>query len=423
MIRGGTVSVSPGAPTTITPPPGAVTGVQLVNTSYYVLEVGAGGGVSLCGSLSTAVVELPAQGVDVTLTQIAGAASGPGSVVVYWLEATDQPLPAGSLGPNPTAYVSVGTIAAGQTSATVSPPPGTTALVINGVAGTSTLSAAGSPSGIALALGESGGQWVASLPGGPGDTAYTVTLSASQATAVNIWSTANQAVVINLQASGGSGGMNNPMTTYGDMIEGAASGTPTRLASPTSGSFPQFLQVASAGALPGYGAAPSSGLTLIQAVTLAAAAANITFSAIVATFSHLYIVARLRSVDAAESDSFGVQFDGDTGTNYETIAYGSASTNGTYGEFPIGTVPAANATAGNFAQFDMLVANYASTTMSKTATGYLAWLDLQTNAADYGYFQFLGRYRGTAAVASVKLFLTTGYNLATGSEASLYGVA
>jgi len=205
MIRGGTATVSPSSPATLTPPPGAVTGVQILNSSYYLLEVDAGAdALTLCGALNAAAVNLPAQGQSVTLTVISGS-GGPGSVAVYWLQAGDAPT-SGSLGPNPAAYVSLGTIASGQTSATFTPPPGTTALVINGVASTATVTAKGASSGVALPVGTVGGQWVASLPGGPADTAYTVTLSATQATAANVWSTANQAVVLNLPASATSGG-------------------------------------------------------------------------------------------------------------------------------------------------------------------------------------------------------------------------
>jgi hypothetical protein len=206
MISGGTASIAPGSPATLTPPNPQIVGVEIVNQSFYLCDVACPQLVGQVGPLSyrTFMLQAPGNEVTVAAETPASGATGTGTLNVYWLETSDQPGEPGSA-PASSGYTLVGTIAAGQTTAAVSPGAGATALIITGVASGTTVTAAGATSGIALPVGLASGQWAASLPAGPGDSSITVTLSASQAKAAYVYQTTNQAVVLNLPAtSGGS---------------------------------------------------------------------------------------------------------------------------------------------------------------------------------------------------------------------------
>lgn len=177
------------------------------------VSVGYADGVSIpWGTLSAlgsfGPMPVPAnQVVTITVTGCYGSTSVTALLTGYATDTLPDPPPvpvASGLTP-PTGYTLVGTIAAGQATATVQPGPGTTAIVVTGVTG-GTVTGTGTPSGITLPSGAVGSQQVLSLPAGPNDTGYIITLAASQATPAYIYQTVSQEIVITLAASSGGGG-------------------------------------------------------------------------------------------------------------------------------------------------------------------------------------------------------------------------
>ena len=264
MIPGGSVAISPGSPATLTPPPGAVTGVQLVNTSYFVVDVDIGVMVGQLAPLGFRTFAILGQGQSVVLSPEANAGFvGTGKVLVYWLTAGDQPGLPGDYAAPPVGFTQIGTITPGTNTVTVTPGPGSTAIIVTGVSSSSTLTALGATTGVALPVGVAQGQWVCGLPGGAGDTSFVITISATQAGTVTIWQTTGTSIVFNLPASGG--GMQNPMTALGDLICGAAGGTPSRVAIGATNS----LVYANAGTTPAWlppSAFPAVGIPLLNQV-------------------------------------------------------------------------------------------------------------------------------------------------------------
>lgn len=166
-------------------------------------------------------------------------------------------------------------------------------------------------------------------------------------------------------------------------------------------------------------------MTKIAEVNLGTAAASIDFTSIPQTYTDLYILVSNRNSNAANDNSWLVaQFNGDTGSNYQTKRlYGSGS--GT-GSSDLSTTfvrcswsPGNGRTANTFANNSIYIPNYAgSTAKSVSADG------VEENNASTAFQSIeAGRWSGTAAITSIKLFCNDGYNFVAGSTATLYGIS
>lgn len=171
---------------------------------------------------------------------------------------------------------------------------------------------------------------------------------------------------------------------------------------------------------------PAGGMTKIDEVVLGAAAADITFSAIPATYRHLKVVFSGRGAAASSSRELRVRFNGDAGGNYDreslrgndTTAAAFTSAGGTY----IGGMEIAgdSAPAGRVGAVSIDIPDYRGTTFHKAllATCFAA---RGTTGPDLFVFTIGGLWRSTAAITSVTLLLETG-NFMAGSVATLYGM-
>jgi len=159
--------------------------------------------------------------------------------------------------------------------------------------------------------------------------------------------------------------------------------------------------------------------------TLSSAALTVTFSSIPSTYTDLIIVINGRSTYAGTYINNYLQFNGDGSSNYsDTTLYGNGSSvtssrHSSVSNPQCGVIPAANITSGIFGVVTHHIMNYANTSTYKT------FLNRSSNSDSGGGYAYasVGLWRSTAAITSVVLAIDSGYNWASGSTFSLYGIA
>lgn len=172
---------------------------------------------------------------------------------------------------------------------------------------------------------------------------------------------------------------------------------------------------------------PANAFESIATVTVGAGgAANVEFTSIPSTYSHLQIrgIARNTSV-AGGTESFQVQFNSDTGNNY--------AGHNLYGDGTSAAVTA-SASRSNMYFFDMPrsgegsniygavildVLDYTNTNKYKTVRG-LSGMDTNNNTYEYIALGS-GLWRNTNAITSIKI-QPSGSNFAQYSHFALYGI-
>lgn len=174
----------------------------------------------------------------------------------------------------------------------------------------------------------------------------------------------------------------------------------------------------------GGGAAPA--LSLLGTFTPTGTPKVITCSAIPQTATDLIVALSLRTDAAAASDTCAVQFNTDTGANYDAVsghlagAAGFVETGHSYADtrsiFTI-DVPGASANAQDWSEHELTLQNYSSTTKRK-----FAWID-GGDFDDTDIFRTVSgvHWRSAAALTSIKIFSTPGNNIVAGSNARVYG--
>ena len=172
----------------------------------------------------------------------------------------------------------------------------------------------------------------------------------------------------------------------------------------------------------------NEGLTLLAQSTLTGSVASVTFSSIPQGFRTLFFAGNLRSDAAAEIDVALMRFNADSGNNYDYSALaGNAATpvaavTRAASSMIIANTEAANSRASNFAPAFALFFAYASTAMEKWAIGLSGnYGNVSADADMFTDFR-MGRWRSTAAVASINILPNTGANWVSGSIFQLYGV-
>jgi len=156
----------------------------------------------------------------------------------------------------------------------------------------------------------------------------------------------------------------------------------------------------------------------IATQTLGSAAASITFSSITGIYTDLRLVL---TGTVSVADVGCIQYNADTGTNYSyTQLYG----NGT-------TASSANNTTNGYIRFGG-ASNMSTTIPSMITTDIFSYAgatnktSLTTCAEDFNgsgdVMNLVGLWRSTAAITSIKLYLQSGNNFATGTIATLWGI-
>lgn len=176
-----------------------------------------------------------------------------------------------------------------------------------------------------------------------------------------------------------------------------------------------------------YGAGAGGVLTgdfeSIQTITAGSAVANIEFTSIPQTYTHLQIRAIGRSTFADNDLLVQYQLNGDTGTNYsEHAVYGTGASRTSYqntntsvpGAF---RVTGASSTANSFGVGVMDILDYRNTNKFKTSRCLIGH---DQNGAGL-IFLWSSNWRNTNAITSIKFFPSSG-SFATNSTFALYGV-
>jgi hypothetical protein len=165
---------------------------------------------------------------------------------------------------------------------------------------------------------------------------------------------------------------------------------------------------------------------LISTQVLSSNTPSVTFSGLntaAAAFKHLQLRVVVRSSNGAASDSLGLRFNSDTGSNYaEHVLYGNGS-NVLSGSGASQTLMSAATITGNSAAANIFgggvidILDFSQTTKKKTVRS------LSGNQAQPFVQLRSGLWNSSAAVTSINLFSANGAtNLLTGSRFSLYGL-
>ena len=151
----------------------------------------------------------------------------------------------------------------------------------------------------------------------------------------------------------------------------------------------------------------------IATTTLGSAAASVTFSTISGAYTDLVIV---YVGVATTSQTFSVQFNGDTGSNYsDTNLGGDGSTASSNRDSSITSAKMGINYSTGQSNFILSVMNYSNSTTYKTAL-------CRSNAAVGEVNARVGLWRNTAAITSILLKMDSSSTFATGSTFTLYGI-
>jgi hypothetical protein len=219
------------------------------------------------------------------------------------------------------------------------------------------------------------------------------------------------------------GGSASPLTTKGDLY--GFSTTNARVAVGTNGQVLTADSTAATG-VAWATAASGGGLTLISTTAFNNTVTNFTVSSISGSYKNLLIIGSGLQTSAAASGPIQLQFNGDTGANYNNFGIrnnaGTIQSDGATGGTNVqtGIVFAVTAdTAPRFGGFEMSINNYASTSLYKTTNNQAvcgAGGSIYSNT--YG-----GNWQNnTDAITSIKFTNSTGGNFKAGTI-QIYGVA
>jgi len=178
------------------------------------------------------------------------------------------------------------------------------------------------------------------------------------------------------------------------------------------------------------GSPPSSragALTLIEDLLLTGVDADFDFVSIPAGYKHLSLIVQARSDQAATATAVVLRFNGDASAIYDYEQHtGEGATAAAAGSLAqtslaVGQVAGGNAPAGAAGTLELLIPNYAETTLEKNVSAKGGRREAQAVAADMYVAHVFGNWRSTAAINRVQLLPGAG-NFAAGSRATLYGL-
>jgi hypothetical protein len=155
----------------------------------------------------------------------------------------------------------------------------------------------------------------------------------------------------------------------------------------------------------------------IATTTLGSAQSSVTFSSISGSYTDLVLVCNPNS--ASGPANLMLEYNGNTATNYSWTIVGGAA--GSALSLRVTSVSAINCTYYGYVENNLNqntiinIQNYSNSTTNKTCL-------VRANNAGNGVSATVGLWRQTAAITSVKLYLDTATNFATGSTFTLYGI-
>lgn len=162
-------------------------------------------------------------------------------------------------------------------------------------------------------------------------------------------------------------------------------------------------------------------MAFITEVVTTGSQATVSFPSIPGTYESLNLVLVCRGTAASNEVNLRMQFNGDTGTNYNWVGknrFGDVT--GTASAFiRCGSMPGSTAVANTPAAGEIYIPGYARTLFNKAST----FAEGQSGSATADtYFNFdFGTWLSTAAITSILLFPASG-NFVDGSSFALYGM-
>ena len=164
--------------------------------------------------------------------------------------------------------------------------------------------------------------------------------------------------------------------------------------------------------------------TLIQAQTLASAAATVTFSSIPATYTDLVLQLSARSTySGVGNQNLQIEFNGSAASNYSMtwlLGTGSAASSARQAattEGWVGDIDTATSTANTFGSLEIYIPNYASSNKKP----FSSFSVQETNATVANIKTQALLWGLTNAITSIR-FKPDGGNLDVGSSFYLYGI-
>jgi hypothetical protein len=208
-------------------------------------------------------------------------------------------------------------------------------------------------------------------------------------------------------------GMADPMTTRGDIIVRNAANATARLAVGAANTVLRSDGTDVAYALPA--------VTKLAQTVLGSDTPTITFSGISGSYENLWIVGTARTDRANPNDYIAMQFNADTGNNYDYTQWDSIPTSATVSTsqafMQIAPATGGSATAGRASAFEIMIPGYARTVWHKSCLGRSVMASGNISTANTGIWS------NTAAITQVLLKPQVGSNFKTGTVATLYGLS
>jgi len=155
----------------------------------------------------------------------------------------------------------------------------------------------------------------------------------------------------------------------------------------------------------------------IATTTLTATAASISFTSITSSYTDLVVVVKAKS--AGNNTTFGLKFNGDTGSNYGS-GYMGGQNGSTLTTFNSGTSASFNAQSqsSEFAPNVIHILNYANTNMQKLMFS-------EVNQPNGYTLQYCAIWSNTSAITTIDVgnFDSAGNHWVTGTSVTIYGIA
>lgn len=240
---------------------------------------------------------------------------------------------------------------------------------------------------------------------------------------------AKQAAESATYGSGAFGKILKSGTTPSAIIYSATaqiSGTGVTRSGSTTGDHLAVWNGSNADSIKDGGAVSAGAFVQLSQTVLGSDTSTISFGTISGSYSALRLVLQGRGSQAATEVNFLVQFNGDTGNNYDydfSVAYNSTNTSVqavSSSSMYLGGLIGANGPANAATQIDISIVNYAGSTFHKTLT-FQSTHKVGANGADLRAISGSGFWKNTAAVTGITLSLSAG-NFITGTVATLYGL-
>lgn len=154
----------------------------------------------------------------------------------------------------------------------------------------------------------------------------------------------------------------------------------------------------------------------IATTTLSSATASITFSSISGNYTDLILVFNGKMASGVGADTMALRFNSDTATNYSATRLsgnGSTASSGRWSTVDMGYTGVIDET-----QSVVIVSinDYSNTTTYKSALS-------RSNDAAYGVYANVILWRSTNAINTILIRTYGNNNFASGSVATLYGIA